>query len=852
MFWNDPEAEFLDALPLLQLPDVQTLRLDEMAALEVKIRLEKDDPSGRYLLYAPAAPPPEAEDWLLDIRLYSGAFYADLASLWLNELGLGNSQTLRPHLNERRKFLASRDRLVRLQRLVAASDSATDLDRKMLAVAIACETAEPFTVGAALFGDLAAQEDGLNADSPAWGEIEKFGLAPVWWEIAADLWGYREEAPSLRRLLLRLLVTDLAHTTGAKLPASVRHHLLPVTGWSNVAVFLNQWRDSLARGAAYDALALDAAKALDIEPILRKLPLDALERAHTFQEVEKALIAGWRDRIVQEGERLDIAALQTVVTSRLDGHFTTNARQSSAIVPREAYVAAYRALLSAAELLVLVAKYRDGFAFGEPDAAFARYCNELFRVDQLYRHFCETAAIVRAQSWDLLKSLSHAIEDAYGTGYLGRLGAEWSAMVEAKMLPNWRLDEMPNQFRFFENQVAAVLGKGDVKRVYVVISDALRYEIAHELAAHINGQFRFRARLSAQLGVVPSYTALGMAALLPHQRLSYRENGEILADGKSTAGLENRRAILARQSGVAIGADELQRMNRDEGRDFVREAKVVYIYHDTIDAVGDKAATEDEVFQAARRAIEELAALANAIINKFNGSTIFLTADHGFLYEESVPETTDKSKLDLKPMGTVIAKKRYLLGHGLGTDSSVHAGNTRDAARAGSETEFPMEFWVPRSTNRFHFAGGARYFHGGVMPQEVIVPILAIREAEGKAALGTRTRPVRVHILDAPRITTNKGRFELLQTEAVTDRIKALTVQIGIYEGETLVSELQTITFESRSEDKNTHQKTVLLSLQSRPYDRNGRYSVVLRNAEDGVEIERREVAIDRAFREDF
>ena len=64
-----------------------------------------------------------------------------------------------------------------------------------------------------------------------------------------------------------------------------------------------------------------------------------------------------------------------------------------------------------------------------------------------------------------------------------------------------------------------------------------------------------------------------------------------------------------------------------------------------------------------RTAINELAALVGYIINNLNGHHIVVTADHGFLFTETARVETDKSKLDDKPDGTVLAKKRYLLGH---------------------------------------------------------------------------------------------------------------------------------------------------------------------------------------------
>ena len=106
VFWNDPGQEFADILPTLQLDNVKVLRLDQMGALEAKIRLEQDDPTGRYLLYSPTEEPAYENDWLLDIRLYSRSFRADRASIILQELGLLD-QSLRQHLAERTHDAAS-------------------------------------------------------------------------------------------------------------------------------------------------------------------------------------------------------------------------------------------------------------------------------------------------------------------------------------------------------------------------------------------------------------------------------------------------------------------------------------------------------------------------------------------------------------------------------------------------------------------------------------------------------------------------------------------------------------------------------------------------------------------------
>ena len=87
---------------------------------------------------------------------------------------------------------------------------------------------------------------------------------------------------------------------------------------------------------------------------------------------------------------------------------------------------------------------------------------------------------------------------------------------------------------------------------FVLVSDAFRYEAAAELVDELNGKYRFKATLAAMLGVLPSYTALGMAALLPHEQLGYKPGGEVLVDGKPCAGLEQRSKILAEHAGVAV------------------------------------------------------------------------------------------------------------------------------------------------------------------------------------------------------------------------------------------------------------------------------------------------------------
>ena len=97
-----------------------------------------------------------------------------------------------------------------------------------------------------------------------------------------------------------------------------------------------------------------------------------------------------------------------------------------------------------------------------------------------------------------------------------------------------------------------------------------------------------------------------------------------------------------------------------------------------------------------------------------------------------------------------------------------------------------------------------------------------------------------------------RHRFQLIQMEAVSERVQAVTLKVGVYEGAEAVTDIQTVTFESTSGDMDERKKWIHLTLKTREYDKKTPYRLVLRDAETGVELESVEVTIDRAFTDDF
>lgn len=870
------------------MPDIKVLRLDQEGALAVKIRVEREDPTGRYLIYTPTPEPDYDDDWLLDIRLYSHTFRADRASIILDELGLAN-QALRVHIEERKKFFDNKERFNKLQALVSPQDTELDLDRKMLTVLVKAEQPDAFSIVLALFHSLAGfpvrsvsyhktqikagalvkgegvaepedelllhdkGEPDLGTLPPAWEMVAKLGLDGAFWQMVKTTFGYAEDTPTLRNLLIRLLLTDYAHHLNGGLPTSLQHLVLPPTARQNVVACLSHWRDSASRGSSYDRLSEIVADILKLDAHLDSLDIESLIDVMTFQPVEKAIARSLRDRVRHTADSINADDIQAIAQRRQDGHWASLNATGSPSVPRKALHAVYDSLVSAADFFALRNQYRGRFDFADAKAMYHAYEKELYQFDQLYRHFCEAADVAEAEGWGVLKPLRQELEACYGTWFVTTTALTWGKFVDPahgqSLLKNWQIEKVSGQQQFYASQVKPRLDEATGRKVYVIISDAFRYEAAHELTRELNGKYRFEANLTSQLSVLPSYTALGMASLLPHQTLAYKPTGEVLVDGKLASSLPLRSEILATVEGVAIKGDDLLAMRKDEGREFVREKMVIYVYHNTVDATGDYAPTEGKTFEAVRKAINEIASLVGHIINNLNGSQVLITADHGFLFQESAPEQTDRSALTDKPDGTVIAKKRYLLGLKLPEHDSAWHGFTATTASA----EGDMEFWIPKGVNRFHFTGGARFIHGGAMLQEVVVPIIEVKEVRGKAAQATKGKQVAVHVLGTNhKITTSRHRFELLQTEAVSDRVKGITLKVAIYDGEVAVTNIETVTFDSASDNMNERKKWVSLVLLDRQYDKHKPYRLVLREAETGIEQQGVEVTIDRAFADDF
>jgi hypothetical protein len=88
--------------------------------------------------------------------------------------------------------------------------------------------------------------------------------------------------------------------------------------------------------------------------------------------------------------------------------------------------------------------------------------------------------------------------------------------------------------------------------------------------------------------------------------------------------------------------------------------------------------------------------------------------------------------------------------------------------------------------------------------------------------------------------------------EAVSERVKPVTLRVAVYDGEEPVTDIQTVKFDSTSGNLDDRKKWISLVLKDRQYDKKIRYRLVLHDVETGIEQQSVEVIIDRAFTDDF
>ncbi|MDP2901967.1 MAG: BREX-1 system phosphatase PglZ type A [Methylovulum sp.] len=841
VFWYDPEQSFQEVLKSLVIPEVTVLDMAGRSLFETKKSIELDEPKRRFLLYFPYAEPEPDKDWFLDIRLYSEQFYADASAMLLNELGL-QQLALRTHIHTRQEFFANKQRLTALKRFITEREDERSLDRKMLAVLVKADSASLTDILLSLLKEYSV---GLDTDKqPLLDAVTKFNLLDALWLNLAEAYRYEATEPSVPDFALKLFCTELwSQLEGSERDWLLNNVLKSSSGRATALAFMASWRDSRRYAQDHDAIAQHLGQKLEVADKCALYHPQQLVECMSFEAIEQVIIRGVVRDLVDTAKALDRAQFETLLSRRLVGHWCLS---------RKEYTAIYEALRNAELLLHLRQRFVDGFHYESSKLMYDAYVTKLYQFDQAYRLFNEHVQTLVNIGAEILRQLDEAVENLYSNWYLYELGIAWDRHLDNEQrLEHWQLPRITPQYKFYEALVRPRLAAKEIKRIFVIISDAMRYEIAEELTGIINAEKRFKAKLSSQLGVLPSYTQLGMAALLPHKTLEYQAgSGIVLVDGQSTAGLDNRNAILEKVNGLAVSAKALMDWSNQEGRDNIRDSQVVYIYHDTIDFICDKQGGEDRTPLVCRTAIEELTHLIGRIINRLNASQVLLTADHGFLFQQQALNKPDKTDLAIKPSGAIEAKKRYIVGEHLPTDDAYWKGNIADTAGAAGNTQF----MIPKGVQRFHFVGGAKFVHGGAMLQEICIPVVSIKALKKAQATKHEKQQVGVVVSRLPiKLVNNIDKIRFIQTDPVGESFISRQLRVYIVDAEgKLLSSTETLNFDSSSPVMDERTREARLKLIGSQFDRHAAYTLVLEACDTQTRYQQYAVTIDLAIQDDF
>lgn len=776
VFWHDPEGQYDADLDGLDLPGVQKIRVadDEYG---IKKRLLLDEPASMFLVYRSGQVPVGIGNWLLDLELAYGVFTADRAALVAQDIGLsgeGIDEVVQAH----EKFFNAATRVQSLKALLNSEDDAAKLRAKMSAVVLRQREHSLLEITRAL---LVENAKGQHTKYDA---LVDYALVDFFWRGVAGIYGYESASPSIDDFVLWIFRKAIEGFKSDR-PG----------GLQNIQLDFASFRNDRRTQDALSTLAKRASADLNYAATIEDASFRDLVSVDLFEETDRMIISD-----------LARAVTEQTVTAR-EVADVVRARQSSVWI--DGYRQLYTAIGAAAELLSVLASI--DFAMASFDEALERYRSEWFRVDQLYRQF--TFAFRTYEGPSPLRPLREQVEKRYTNKFVYELGNAWQQQVDEA--DNWSSAALRPQTSFYGDYVEQLVRED--KKAVVIVSDALRYEVAEELGSRIRQEDRFDADLDAVLGVLPSYTQLGMAALLPHRTLKHSADGKIvLADGLPTNGTGPRSKILESVGGTAIQAEDFKSLSPDERRELFKSNRVMYVYHNRIDATGDKPGTERQVFEAVEDTLRDIVDLVKKAANA-NATNIFVTADHGFLFQDDA--LADQFFLSTQPQGDdiLVTNRRYVIGHGLKVDYAFTTFNSVQL-----ELDSDIEVQIPKSIHRLRLAGGgSRFVHGGAMLQEVVVPVLVVNKKRR-----SDTRLVNVEVLpETDKITTGQLVVRLFQSETASDKVQPRTLRAGLYVGETLISNdpQPELIFDSTSSEKRDRYQSVQLLLNKDSNDYNNR-----------------------------
>lgn len=832
IFWHDPDGEFADMIDDLHLDGVKILKLTGNNNFVAKVLLSDTDQDNDYLVYDPLSYSDIRDNWLLDIELYSEEFRADLVSMRMQELNMAATPQMRKAIKICSKFFDSKERVAKLAALKSDYSNAMQLHIDIMAVLSSARANNATSVIKAIL------LCGLDIESnEAIANIKKFGNESIMWEIIKRYTDYEYAGDdSLIPLAEHILMTALSDTVKSPRLNKFDDMISPAFGQACYE-FINEWIHSQDDDGLYE-IAREIEDRLDLALFFDNLNIEEFIGVECFPCINECILRKYMLEISD-----DVIKSEDIIA-------VVEKRRTMKWYKRVRYY--YDGLIQVALMQQFYQQNKGSFHIAEHGKFWKAYCENYYKMDQLYRRF--HAAFNRSLKEsctvldDLYKNVADYVERIYKNWYLSTLGGQWTMLVADEFAQSTRLPDIPNQADFYKNHVKPIVAAGS--RVYVIISDALRYEVGVELTEELIKDTRGTAKISAMQAVFPSITKFGMAALLPHENLQLTENVKVLCDGMSTEGNANREKILCSvyPGNAVITYKELLAMKQVERRNKVKDARVVYIYHNTIDAVGDKPATEDRVFDACEQAVNEIKNLVRMIVNDMSGTNIIITADHGFLYSYKPLEESDKAEKSFISGHVVELDRRYVL-----TDCDCTADHMLRLPMAHINSD--LIGFTPLDNIRIKKKGGGmNYVHGGISLQESVIPVIEFKNIRSSSKKYVEIKKAGIKLISQSRKVSNSiFSLDFYQKDAVGGKTVEATYEIYMADASgKQVSDVKTIIADKTSPDDSDRVSRIRLALKSMEFKKTDTYYLTIAEKDTANIVDRIEFTISIAFMNDF
>lgn len=841
VFWYDANAEFVDDVDTMELVNAKVLHLEPDNQFYIKYFLECEDTMTNYLVYAPFAKPAIRENHLADTIKYSKEFFADRASLLTIDLGI--DERFKPVIQHYIKFFGEKKRTQAFYDLELETFNGNTIEIALMSVLCKCKTPSYEEVLRTVLTDKvnsagSGREGSLGCagfeENPYLAEFQKYDLLDAFWRQAQDLFGYADEKPTLEKFIMTMFVTYVAKVVPVDMPAAWNGFISDKFG--NVIAFIDNLMNSYIYGERFDEISKMVYDSLKAEAEFKKFPVEALVSCGIFAGVDELMI----DWVIKRLELEDVAAklgdvtIPQLVKQRRQGHFG------------KLYHSEYFVLQNAWNL-ISNAKYVSSASLNE---MVKNYTGELYKVDRYYRYFYYY--LDKLEDTTKFDNLKELVENIYANEYLAKVCTNWNDLFHSE-LESLQIARQPG---FFSRNVNYAKDQ-----LVVIISDALRYEVGMTLLERLQEDEKCTATMKAMASTLPSITPYGMAALLPHKTLELTEDYSVLVDGQKTDTLEQRQKILQsyKKDAICVHYDDIKNMNISDMKTFFARKPVTYIYHNQVDARGDNAKTENEVFAACEEAVQEIYTLIKRLTSA-NKSNFIVTADHGFLYRRSKLSESDKigfgagaaDKVNFageKREGTLgyVLGRRYLL--------SKEAVSMEGVVSTPVGTMFMNKddrmVSNPMGADIFKAPGsGLNYVHGGSSPQEMLIPLIEVKTERGFKE--TTTAQIDLVSLTS-KITNLITSLDFVQTEAVSDIVKETTYRIYFVDdsGEKISNEHLYV---ADKKEKDTVKRVFRLrfSFKNKKYNKAQKYYLVAYDDNNALEVLRHEIVMDILFADDF